>query len=161
MTEKRFSRDRFAKEHGCQVYDLSPDVGARTKYAGLLGRLLDHGFIASAAVTWDRRLVGHEMVIVARTYCGDDEIDNPPDGLRCIRLDASVLGADHGTAIAVVIAGATPAAEAVLSACVQLPANLLPAMLPLHMVEEGWGTVVSYPPGPKDRAIVRLAIARP
>lgn len=132
-----FSADRFAEETGCDVYRLTQPASEHDG-SNYPDRLLDHGFIADRACVWDKRLEGHEMAIVARTYCDDTKIDNPPDGLCCVRLDDSVLGGAPGTAIAVVITGKTEAAEAVLSACTSMPADMLAFMIPLSMQYDGY-----------------------
>ncbi|MBP7983236.1 MAG: hypothetical protein KAY97_00120 [Chromatiaceae bacterium] len=133
-----FCRERFAGlfEY-CQTYEF---IGCRTFD---LSRLLDHGFIADRACCWDQRLEGHEYAIVARTYCSDEEIDHPPEGLRCIRLKPAVLGKeDLGTAIAVVIVGKSAAAEAILTACSQLPVEVLAHMIPLAMIQDGYAMLL-------------------
>ena len=137
MKKQHFSETRFSQETGCNVYQLTQPM-SECDAGNYPDRLLDHGFVADRACVWDHRLEGHELAVVARTYCDDNTIDNPPDGLRCIRLDASVCGDDPGTAIAVVITGNTPASVAVLSACTSMPADMLAFMLPLNMVNDGY-----------------------
>ena len=133
-----FGQERFAKMFGCDTYDFP---GSR-KFD--LDRLLDHGFIADRDCCWDKQMEGHEYAIVARTYCTDEEIDNPPEGLRCHRLDRSVMGQDDlGTAIAVVIVGKSAAAESILSACCKLRCDILAHMIPLAMIQDGYSMLIS------------------
>jgi hypothetical protein len=132
MKADHFGETRFKQIFRCQTY------GMRGLFKSDLYKLLDHGFIADRACVWDKRLKGHELAIIARTYCNDDAIDNPPDGLHCIRLDDSVLGCDPGTAIAVVVTEKTAAAETLLTACTGMPADMLAYMLPLSMLDEGY-----------------------
>lgn len=141
-----FGPCRFSNLFGCDTYKITGSLENR------LSRLLDHGFVADRACCWDKRLEGHELAIVARTYCGDEEIDNPPSGLRCIRLPKSVMGPDDlGTAIAVVVVGKTEASESVLSACTSMPADMLAFMIPLSMQHDGYcialktGEIANFP----------------
>lgn len=109
-------------------------------------RLIDHGFIVDQAALYatlagaSSDLSGHEIAIVSRTYCADDEIDNPPDGLKCVRLPDRFLGGDveSSTVIMTVIAGDTPAALAFLNCCSALPARLLGVTLSREMIDMGY-----------------------
>jgi len=138
MKEQHFGATRFKQifnRSHCSTYGaLQPwPVGDRA-----IDGLIDHGFIADRACVWDKRLNDHEIAIVARTYCSDAKIDNPPEGLRCVRLHRSVLGCDQGTAIAVVITSQTEASEALLSSCVHMPSDMLAYVIPLFMTREGY-----------------------
>ena len=130
--EYLFGQKHFAKWGGCKTYGLGPVQGS-------LSGLLDHGFIAERACVWGG-FEGHELAIVSRTYVSDDSIDNPPDGLRCVRLPAEVMGTgDMGTPIATMIISHTPVADSLLSLGVwDLPAHMLPYLLPLDMIYEGY-----------------------
>jgi len=140
MKDYWFGRGNFASAYNCRTFYLNWSIFPWTsaRMDDHLRRLLDHGFIADGACAWDERLEGHEVAIVARTYCSDDEIDNPPEGLRCVRLGDAAMGEDdEGTAIAIVVTGATEAAEKVLSACVHMPADLLANAISLPMASSG------------------------
>lgn len=137
MKRLGFSATRFSKELGCGTYGYLSGA-----FPDGLRSLLDHGFIVDRACVWDKRLEGHEMAIVARTYCDDDAIDNPPAGLRCVRLDDSVLGGDPGTAVAVVIVGKSAASESILTACTHIPADMFAYMIPLDMQNDGYCVVM-------------------
>lgn len=103
-----------------------PDTYAIAELCGDVEVLLDHGFIADRACVWSDELKGHEIAIISRTYAEDDIIDNPPVGLKCIRLPPEVMGAkDLGAAIATVITGPTKSAEFFLRACLRLPVDML------------------------------------
>lgn len=145
-TPDNFGPKRFSRMFSCNTYDISGIL------SNPLQRLLDHGFVADRACVWDDRLKGHELAVVARTYCDDDAINNPPPGLRCVRLPKAVMGADDlGTAIAVAIVGKTDASEEVLSACTNMPADMLAYMISLDMADSGYcvalkiGEIVNFP----------------
>ena len=128
-----FGPERFKKFHNSvTTYEFSPRGGL----ASNLDRLLDHAFIADRACVWDPRLEGHELAVIARTYCSDEEIDNAIyPGLHRIRLDKKFLGpGEPGTTIAVLIDGETRMAEAVLSGATGIPADMLAYMLSSDMI---------------------------
>lgn len=100
--------------------------------------LFDHGFLATRAPVWSRgALTGHEIAIVSRTYCRDDVIDHPPEGLRCWRLppESGWRTGDLGTVIATVVCGVTPAASCFVQLCEEVPAYYLGCVLSHEMVE--------------------------
>ena len=112
----------------------------------LFRSLVDHGFIADGACVWGGDdLEGHELVVISRTYCDDEMIDNPPAGLKCVRLPSKAMGKDeYGTAIATAIIGNTPAANEILNLGVEhLPAHMLPYLLPLEMLSSYCVSLVS------------------
>lgn len=128
--KQEFGTKLFKEKTNCNTYGLSGLI------PGYLYGLLDHGFIADAACVWNKKLDGHELAIVSRTYCEDETIDNPPKGLKCIRL-ANVMGEDDpGTAIATVIIGATPASVDFLNACKEVPINMFPCLLSQEMAQK-------------------------
>lgn len=134
-----FCPARFSAIFGCSTYEVQSAYGIEAGYSNYLSRLMDHGFIADRACVWDKRLEGHEVAIVARTYCSDEEIDNPPPGLRCVRLPDRVKGSkEPGTAIAVVVTGKSKVAEDVLTACTSMPADMISHALPLAMLHAGY-----------------------
>jgi hypothetical protein len=108
---------------------------------GALSALCDHGFIAEAAAAWGALAgipEGHEFAVVARTYCSAEQIDNPPEGLRCHRLPPETMGSDDaGTAIAIVIEKLTPAAFEFIAMFDDLPACLLSYVLPEPICNAG------------------------
>lgn len=67
-----FGPERFEKLATCKTYPMSGGVGNR------LNQLLDHGFMADRACVWEKSLDGHELAVVARTYCSDEEIFRLP-----------------------------------------------------------------------------------
>ena len=130
MKKYLFSKEHFAKIYKCNVYDL------RSNYiSGELSRLLDHGFIADRACCWGiKELEGHEFAVVSRTYLDDDEINNPPKGLRCFRLPNCVTGKDDlGIAIATVIVDSTNAAKELINYYSNVPAEYLIYAIPIFM----------------------------
>lgn len=131
--EYLFGRKHFQKWSKCHR-TFSIDV---KNASDSLRRLFDHGFLVDAAVVWGgHEFKGHELSIVSRTYCEYYEIDNPPKGLRCVRLPKEVMGKDdEGTAIATVITEPSTFADAVVNMCLHLPAWLLPCLLSKSMVE--------------------------
>lgn len=108
---------------------------------GVLAELCDHGFIAEGAPVWGHLAgipSGHEFAVIARTYCSDAAIDNPPEGLRCYRLPKETMGSDDpGTAIAIVMESLTSAALGFIAMFDILPACLLPYVLPEELCNEG------------------------
>ena len=132
MKEYLFGKEHFAKWANCNTYDLSNSLNG---LIGNLGQLLDHGFIADRACVWGGvELDGHEMAIISRTYCSDNEIDNPPDGLLCIRLPNYIMGKDDlGVAIATVITNQSEAANDYLNFCRNLPVNVFAFSIPLNL----------------------------
>jgi hypothetical protein len=141
-----FGPELFRKFADCKTYSLHGVLYSE------LSRLVDHGFIADRACVWGESLDGHELAVVARTYCSDKEIDDPPEGLRCIRLPKVVMGPDDpGTAIAVVVTGATPAAERLLTAFTSMPADMLTFAISLELQHQGYaialttGDIPNYP----------------
>jgi len=136
-----FGREHFEKTFNCGTYPLSIFRGAPDIY-----KLVDHGFIADSACVWGRDdFENHELVIISRTYCEDEIIDNPPAGLKCVRLPDILMGEeDHGTAIAIAIIENTPAANELLSMGVgYLPAHMLPYLLPIEMLSSYCISLVS------------------
>lgn len=125
-----------------------------------LDRLLDHGFIADRACVWDKRLEGHEIAFVARTYANEGIIDNPPAGLRVVRLPAEFMGPgdrpDISIPIAVVINGPTHAAEAVLSCCTHMRADMLAFALSLDMINDGYVVALDANSGIANKPAVRI-----
>lgn len=134
---KQFGEKYFKELTGCNTYRLSGT------FSGPLFNLLDHGFIANAACVWGDDLEGHEFAIVSRTYCDEETIDNPPDGLKCVRIPWAMGKDDPGTAIATVITKATPVANAVVNLCQDLPASLIPLLLSLGLTED-YAIALSY-----------------
>lgn len=133
---QKWSRSAGKAPHysGCRTYELG--WGFRSG----LQHLLDHGFLADCASVWCKDLKGSEIAIISRTYCENDEIDNPPAGLRCVRLPQAVMGPnDIGTPIATAIVSNTTAAEEVLQACTSLPADLFAFALSRNMMRNGLG----------------------
>ncbi|MBF0234004.1 MAG: hypothetical protein HQK65_13340 [Desulfamplus sp.] len=131
--EYLFGSDHFEEWAECKTYPLF-----MIKCPGDIANIVDHGFIADRACIWGgAEFHGYEMAVISRTYCSDDVIDNPPSGLKCIRLPEDVMGKDDmGTAIATVIVGNTPAANDILNlALFHVPAIMLPYMLPVDMCE--------------------------
>ena len=129
MKEYLFSKEHFTKWANCTAYDLSDG------YNNNLRRLLDHGFIADRACVWGGiELDGHETAIISRTYCSENEIDNPPDGLLCIRLPNYIMGKDDlGIAIATVIVHQSKAANDYLNTCRNLPLDMLAFAIPRYL----------------------------
>lgn len=132
-----FGQELFKRFAKCSTYSMHGGLTSQ------LGILLDHGFMADRACVWEKSLEGHELAVVARTYCSDEEIDNPPAGLRCVRLPSQVMGkGDLGTPIAVVVTDATPAAEELLSCFDSMPANMLAYGLSLEMMRAGYAVLL-------------------
>ncbi len=142
-------REYFISQFDCETWDICQTGGYHCGLVGSAARvwsLLDHGFIVDAAPLYAKLadpgsdLNGHEIAIVSRTYCTDDDIDNPPDGLKCVRLPDHFLGGDaeSSTVIMTVITGNTPAALAFLNCCGALPANLLSVTLSREMIDSGY-----------------------
>ncbi|MCW5597708.1 MAG: hypothetical protein KIT80_23645 [Chitinophagaceae bacterium] len=129
-----FGEELFKKLTGCNVYDLNSGV------PGELYRLFDHGFAADRACVWGgKELEGHEIAIVSRTYCSDDEIDNPPDGLRCVRLSKKYMGStDIGTAIATVIVKPSEYAEMFLESLIDMPVYMFTCAIPKALHDLGY-----------------------
>lgn len=129
---KSFGQTLFKELYNC-------DTWCMRSVHNKLNRILDHGFIADRACIWDPRLDGHEMAIVARTYADDDEIANPPLGLKCVRLDSEVMGdVTAGTPIAVVVEAPTTAAEDFLGAMTDIPADMIAYAISRHMISNGY-----------------------
>lgn len=145
MLDNHFSAQRFQELYDCQTWPLSTlweqyHFGYVEKAD--LNALTDHGFIADKACVWDSRLEGHEFALIARTYAPDDKIDNPPTGLKIIRLDPAVNGVDPGTAIAIVVESKSAISECLLQAFLNLPAWYFAHSIPRSMVDEGYGILV-------------------
>ena len=138
-----FSEEHFKTWSYCKTYPLS---GVGSIYPDIHG-LLDHGFIADRAVVWGGRftheLEGHEIAFISRTYQPDSVIDNPPSGLRCIRLPKEVMGKDDlGTAIATIITGMTPHSNDLINQCMYLPIESFSCVIPLSMQNDGYGILI-------------------
>jgi hypothetical protein len=149
---REFGQKYFASLFNCRTYSLG-------SLPWDIYRRLDHGFIADRACVWDKRLEGNEIAIVSRTYLPDDEIDNPPAGLRTVRLPDLVMGkGEPGTPIATVICGNTIAAEMVLSACSYMPADMLGYAISRDMVDDGLCICldVRYRTYPPDVKIIKI-----
>ncbi|SLM31042.1 hypothetical protein MTBBW1_2620006 [Desulfamplus magnetovallimortis] len=132
-----FGAKNFEKWGECKTYPLF-----MMNCPHDIASIVDHGFIADRACIWGGdEFEGYEMAVVSRTYCSDDVIDNPPEGLRCIRLPKDVMGKDDmGTAIATVITSNTQAANDLLNlALFHVPAIMMPYMLSLDMCESSLG----------------------
>lgn len=140
-TNQNFSQELFRRITGANTWDVNHYPGDHD-----LQSLMDHGFIADLACVWDDRLEGHEIAIVARTYADDALIDNPPDGLRIIRLPAKFMGPDDrpdiSQAIAIVIESKSPSAEAVLTCCTRLPADMLAYAISADMKAQGYAILL-------------------
>jgi hypothetical protein len=109
----------------------------------LTGFLVDHGFIVDQACVWSNGdLEGSEIAIISRTYCSDDELDNPPKGLRCWRLPVELIGDDPGTGIATVITAGSPAADAFLRMSRKLPADMMAYAIPKAMRDKGFALLL-------------------
>jgi hypothetical protein len=135
-----FGPERFKEcvDGKCKIYSLNS-----VRADSVVGSLVDHGFIADRACLWETSLDGHEFAVVARTYCSDQQIDHPPQGLKCIRLPKEILSPDEpGTPIAVVVTGNTPAAEALLSAFTAMPADLLAFAISQEMCHQGYAVLL-------------------
>ena len=77
--------------------------------------------------------------MISRTYASDEQIDNPPKGLKTWRLPKDVIGEkDKGTAIAVMIVDDTPEAHQVLKSFISVEASMLPHALSFKMIAEGY-----------------------
>ena len=149
MSNLNFGQKLFTKITGADTWDFH-GIGLR----GSFDRLLDHGFIADRACVWDKRLEGHEIAFVARTYNDDEMIENPPNGLRIVRLPAKFMGQDDlGTPIAAVIEGWSHAVEDILTGCATgMPADMLAYVLSIDMINDGFvvaldtkSGVINYP----------------
>lgn len=141
MKNKYFGIRRFAEWADLnEDYDIWRFGIMRMKYRGLF----DHGFIAARAPVWsDGALDGSEIAIISRTYCSDNEIDNPPDGLRCWRLPKVVVGENEpGTAIATVIVRPTKAANDFLTLCGRLPSDMMPYAISQKMCRQGYAIIL-------------------
>ncbi len=143
MIKKEFGPDYFKEITGCRTYEM------RSNVHGSLHRLLDHGFVVDSVPVWENELLtqciyGHEFAIISRTYCSNDQIDNPPDGLRCIRLrQTKVMDVRNmGTAIATVIIKKTQASEDYLLACANIPIHSFIYLLPRPMHKDGYGILL-------------------
>ena len=115
-------------------------LGTQHRLDSVVRDIVDHGFVVEAAPMGGALAgmpEGHEFAVIARTYCADDMIDNPPEGLRCYRLPPETMGSDDpGTAIAVVVESVTPVALDFIGLFDNLPGYLLACALPLHLSEE-------------------------
>jgi len=133
----KFSEETFRKQYNCMTYPLFT-----TKIHSLgynLGSLLDHGFIADRACTWDEPdMKDHEFVVVARTY-REDMLETPIPGLRVVKLPDEYE--EPGTAIVIAIVGPSKEAEAVLSTCCLLPACHITYCLSQSMANSGYRAV--------------------
>lgn len=141
---------KFAKLTDCRTWELD-----WLTLEDHFFRLLDHGFAIDRACMIDPSLKGYEIAVVAHTYCNDHEIDNPPDGLRCVRLTRLqkqiLVEGEPGTLIAVVVANSTAIAGKFISTLAELPSYLLPFAMPQNMVEQGYSIDINaknggYPP---------------
>lgn len=142
MTYKYFGISRFSE---WAQLDKHSDIWEFVKVPGEFRRLFDHGFIAAKAPVWsDGALEGSEIAIVSRTYCSDNEIDNPPDGLRCWRLPKCVVGDNEpGIAIATVVIKQTTAANCFLTICGRLPSDMMAYAISQEMCKRGYGVLLS------------------
>lgn len=123
----------------CSTYSLAMDYPHQPSYH----QLFDHGFIADRACVWGGpELEGCEIAIVSRTYIPDASIDNPPKGLRCVRLYFPTTS--PGTIIATVINKATPAANVFLRLCCYLPVEMFAFCLPADLIGD-WKIEISVP----------------
>ena len=134
MKNTEFGPNLFEELMKCGTYNYGHPSGTS------LHRLVDHGFVANRACIWGSpELEGYEIAVIARTYCDDKTIDNPPDGLHCMRLPKKVMGVvDCGTPIAIVVTKKTAAAEELLKGCCYMPADMIAFTLPQHMTIDGY-----------------------
>ena len=138
---KGYGQERF--EEWFSINFTQPDrFGMQTFhiYSHELYPLLDHCFIVDSAPVWSKgKLDGHELAIISRTYCTDEQIDNPPKGLKTWRLPKDVMGEkDKGTAIAIMIIDDTPEANQVLKSFLSVKTSILPHVLSSKMFAKGY-----------------------
>lgn len=158
MIDNHFSAQRFQELYDCKTWPLSNfGYDSHLGHAGTkdFPTLMDHGFIADSACVWDERLEGHEFALIARTYASDDKIDNPPPGLKIIRLDPIVKGEDPGTAIGIVVESKTLVSECFLEAFLNLPAWYFSHAIPKSMRDERYGILV-HGTGTKTKIELRI-----
>jgi len=142
--KKLSCRETFKKwaEAKCKGATVTtyPIGGGLSVDNGLFTGLLDHSFLADCACVWGGDdFPDSEFAVISRTYCSDEDIDNPPDGLKIVRLPKKVRGINNcGTAIATVIIGKSKTASLIATSCAQvLPACLLPYVMSSDMNEKG------------------------
>ena len=145
--KRHFGRELFEQVMRCKTYPYN-----RIRVGPLSG-LTDHGFVADRACLWSDALEGHEYAVIARTYCGNVEIDSPPFGIKCVRLPALVMGDDEpGVPVALVVTSKSERSQELLSGYLQLPAEVIAHAIPTEMSASGWavclpviGGVLEYP----------------
>ena len=145
LMKKLSCRETFKKwaEAKCKgatvtTYPIGPVGGGI--FCELFTGLLDHSFLVDCACVWGGDdFPDSEFAVISRTYCSDEDIDNPPDGLKIVRLPKKVRGVnDCGVAIATIVIGKSEAANAIVTSCAQtLPACLIPYIMSSNMNENG------------------------
>lgn len=134
MAGEQFGRTRFKK-----WANVNEEMHVFNVHTNQFTSLIDHAFIADCAPVWSKELDGHEVAIISRTYAKDELIDNPPAGLKVIRLPKEVMGVDDlGTAIAIAITSKTKESEKVLQSFTDLPTSLLSCVISREMADDGY-----------------------
>lgn len=136
----RFGQESFSELCDCRTYELHQIA------RGQFDDLVDHGFVADSACCWSEELDGIELVIVARTYVADDKIDNPPEGIKIVRLPDELMGPEEcGTVIAIAVVGVSPEAENILTYFLKVPATMLAFAISRELAD-GYGYMVALEP---------------
>lgn len=149
--EYLFGRDHFQKWSKCErTYRL-------TVFPKPLRDLLDHGFIADAACVWGNpELENHELAVISRTYCSEEDVKNPPNGLMCHILPKEVMGKDdRGIPIATVIVGMSDYSNTLLNACKSIPADIFGWFLSQDMIRDGYVISLQGTPTGSKAKIIR------
>ena len=136
-------REFFRNDLGCQTWNMtmydSPEVR----------QVIDHAFVVDRAAEWgaDYGLDGSEVVIISRSYAPDNILYADYPGVEVCELKYDWLLGNMGKLVAVKIVGPGDAAESLLKAFRDVPAELLAYVVSLDMQYLGWGVVTAGLPG--------------